>query len=850
MEPAKPGDHERAKAEGKEPEEPAGPRGVVWIVDDSPLEAEMARRALAPHYEIELFADGAPVLERLTTDPGPDALVLDWQLPGMSGIDVCRFIRASSDEIALPVIMLTVHGHKQDIVEGLAAGANDYVTKPYDAAELLARVGTLVRTKKLHERAKRAEAQTDAIFEGAPACIGFLDKDLRYLRVNEALAGALGVSRSACIGRPFGEATPEIAPKLKEMFRRVIASGEPIMSTDVSAPAPGLGHAERHFLASYYPVRVEGETVGLAAMMTDITERKRAGQALAFLARASSRLSASLDSRAASESIAALAVPAVADFCCVLLRDGGATLKPVADACSEPERAEILRALAQGHPFVGEATHGGAKVLQTGQADVLPDVLAASGTASREDAAYLEALLGAGVTSWILVPLAVQKRTFGCLALGMLGSGRRFDETDRALAEEIGYRTAVAIDNARLFEMTQRERARVEEANRIKDEFLATVSHELRTPLNAILGWTVMLRSGPMSDEKRSRALETIERNARAQTQLIEDLLDISRIISGKLRLSVSPVQPGILVESALETVRPAADAKGVRIEPPLIDAHIGLILGDPERLQQVVWNLLSNAVKFTPKGGRVSARVAKDGSDVEISVTDTGRGIPPEFLPYVFERFRQADSSIARMHGGLGLGLAITRHLVELHGGSIDAQSPGEGLGATFTVKLPLAPASSGARDRAAEIPDRSRAGELVCPDEIKGLCVFVVEDEEDARELIVSVLESCGAKVSAFSRASEVLEAIRQSQPDVLVSDVGLPGESGYELIQKVRALPPDGGGRTPAVALTAYARMEDRTRALMMGFDMHVPKPIEPAELLVVIAHLASRFSGPKG
>jgi PAS domain S-box-containing protein len=845
MEPAKPGDDEQVERTHPQPAAPAGKRGVVWIVDDSPLEVEMAKRALAPHYEIAVFADGPPLLERLATDPGPDALVLDWQLPEMSGIDVCRFLRASSDEIALPIIMLTVHGHKQDIVEGLAAGANDYLTKPYDAAELLARVGTLVRTKRLYERARRAEAQMDALLEGAPACIGFLDRDLRYVRINEALASALGVPRTTSIGRPFGEMTPEIAPALRETFRRVIASGEPVTNRDVSARVPGFANAERHYLATYYPVRVEGETVGLAAMMTDITERKRAEQALAFLARASARLSASLDSRAAAESMAALAVPAFADFCCVLLRDSGASLKPAADACTEPDKAEILRALAQGHPLTG-STHGGVNVAQTGLPDVVTDVPAAIQAASARDAAYLEALDIAGVRSWMIVPLAVQKRTFGCLALGMLGSGRRFDETDRALAEEIGYRTAVAVDNARLFEMTQRERARVEEANRIKDEFLATVSHELRTPLNAILGWTVMLRSGPMSDEKRGRALETIERNARAQTQLIEDLLDISRIISGKLRLNVSPVQPGTLVESALETVRPAADAKGVRIEP-FIDGHIGLILGDPERLQQVVWNLLSNAVKFTPKGGRVSARVVKEGTDVELSVTDTGRGIPQEFLPYVFERFRQADSSIARMHGGLGLGLAITRHLVELHGGSIEAFSPGEGLGATFTVRLPLAPVSSGGRDRAAEIPDRSRGGELVCPEELKDLRVYVVEDEEDARELIVSVLESCGAKVSAFAQASEVLEAIRQSQPDVLVSDVGLPGESGYELIRKVRALPLEGGGGTPAVALTAYARMEDRTRALMMGFDMHVPKPIDPSELLVVVAHLATRFSG---
>jgi len=346
-----------------------------------------------------------------------------------------------------------------------------------------------------------------------------------------------------------------------------------------------------------------------------------------------------------------------------------------------------------------------------------------------------------------------------------------------------------------------------------------------------------------MSDEKRARAIDTIERNARSQTQLIEDLLDISRIVSGKLRLNLSPLDPLRVVETAMDTVRPAAEAKGVRLKLTR-DVSTGPILGDSERLQQVIWNLLSNAVKFTPKGGQVEVLVGRAGSDVEIAVTDTGKGMLPQFLPYVFERFRQADMGIARSYGGLGLGLAITRHLVELHGGSIEATSPGEGLGSTFVFRIPLANSRS-ATGETTNRPPAMADNALPCPTELRGLRVLIVEDEQDARDLMASILEGCGAIVTAATTAAEAIELIRQEPPDIMVSDVGMPGESGYDLIRKVRLLPPDHGGRTPAVALTAYARMEDRTRALMMGFDMHVPKPIEPSELLVVIAHLASRF-----
>jgi CheY-like chemotaxis protein len=361
-----------------------------------------------------------------------------------------------------------------------------------------------------------------------------------------------------------------------------------------------------------------------------------------------------------------------------------------------------------------------------------------------------------------------------------------------------------------------------------------------------MLGWTRMLRAGGLDAVRQLKALDTIERNARAQSQLIEDLLDISRIITGHLRLDVGPVDLVQVVDAAIEVVRPIADAKGIVVQA-ILDPRVEAIPGDPDRLEQVVWNLLSNAVKFTPSAGMVQVRLSQRGSYVELAVEDTGQGIAPEFLPHVFERFRQADGGTNRVHGGLGLGLAIVKHLVELHGGGIQALSEGLERGSTFVIRLPVAPF----RNRSLPIPGSPAAvrpgleGAFARPPDLQGLRVLVVDDEQDARDLIVAVLEPCGVEVRTAASAGEALELLEATRPDVIVSDVGMPGEDGYSLMQKVRALPAARGGRTPAVALTAYARIEDRTRALLAGFTMHMPKPIDPAELLVVLANVSGRL-----
>ncbi|HEU4539170.1 MAG TPA: ATP-binding protein, partial [Polyangiaceae bacterium] len=438
----------------------------------------------------------------------------------------------------------------------------------------------------------------------------------------------------------------------------------------------------------------------------------------------------------------------------------------------------------------------------------------------------------------ITVPLVARGKTLGALAMGGSRRQRPYDDDDLAWADDLASRVAIALDNARLFAEARRERRRAEEAARAKEEFLAVVSHELRTPLNAMLGWASMLREGELGEAERARALEIVERNARAQAKLIEDLLDVSRIVSGKLRLEPGPLDLAAVVASAVDAVRPAAEAKGVRLELASGPAEAPCD-GDASRLQQVVLNLASNAVKFTPPDGRVRVALAREGAHFCLRVEDTGHGIAPSFLPHVFERFRQQDGSATRAQGGLGLGLAIVKSLVELHGGTVGAESEGEGRGAAFVVRIPAAGPPEGPPSRPEGAGGR-RPG-------LAGLRVLVVDDEEDARELVRALLERVAIDVRLAASAEEALRLVRELRPDALVSDVGMPGEDGYALVRKLRALPPSEGGRTPALALTAYAGPDDRQRALLAGFSMHLPKPVEPADLLVALAAVSRTPAG---
>jgi signal transduction histidine kinase len=544
---------EPASAEVKSP---WGEHGLVWLVEDSPLEAELACRALSG-FELEVFRDGPSMLERRSTHGGPNVLILDGQLPGMSGLEICRFLRATVDEVTLPILMLTVQGNKADIVEALSGGANDYLTKPYDAAELVARVGGLNRMRRLY--------------------------------------GDLQV------------------------------------------------------------------------------ERQR--------------------------------------------------LKAI-----DAERERLLAHANDG---------------------------------------------------W----------------------------------------------------------KKADEANRGKDDFLAVVSHELRTPLNAISGWVSLLKGGQLPAEKAKHALDTIERNARSQTQLIDDLLDVSRIISGKLHMQMELVNFEDLMRLAHDAVEPQAQAKGLHLSIDVAPGNYEVV-GDAGRLQQVVWNILNNAVKFTPEGGNIALRLVSDDR-VRLSVSDSGRGIDAQLLPFIFDRFRQAESSVTRRHGGLGLGLAIVKHLVELHGGKVRAESPGEGQGATFSIELELASGMP------SEVAREARAQPKPSGLELSKLRVLIVDDDEDCRDVLAHVLGLAGAYVRLAASASAALDSLSQELPDVMVSDIGMPDEDGFSLIKKVRARAAEQGGKLPAVALTAYARREDRAAALRAGFNGHVAKPVEAAEIIAVVGSVCGRF-----
>jgi len=440
------------------------------------------------------------------------------------------------------------------------------------------------------------------------------------------------------------------------------------------------------------------------------------------------------------------------------------------------------------------------------------------------------------IRSYLAIPVKTAAgEVLGGLLFGSSASAA-FTEQHERIASAIAAWASLALENARLYLAAR-------DADRLKDEFLAVLSHELRTPLNAIVGYARLLRGGLLSGTKMERGLETLDRNATALTQIVEDVLDISRIVTGKIRLDVQPVDLSSLVQNAVSTVLPAADAKSIRIET-IIDPRVGPVSGDPGRLQQVAWNLLSNAVKFTPKNGRVQVRVECVNSHVELAVSDTGIGINPDFLPYVFERFRQADGSMSRKAGGLGLGLSIVRHIIEMHGGSVQAASEGDGCGATFRVRLPLMIVHKSAVEARREHPRTESAPPLAALADLAGVRVMAVDDEEDALGLLRVVLEAAGAEVITSSSAEAALGQIADANPHVLVVDLGMPAVDGFQFISRLRGSDNAAIRNIPAAALTAFARSEDRTRALRAGFEMHLAKPVDPGELVASVATLVRR------
>lgn len=699
-------------------------------------------------------------------------------------------------------------------------------------------------------RAQRVEREREArlglltILRSIGDAVVTTDIQGRVSLMNPVAENLTGWAEGRSMGLPLEEIFNVVDRRTRAIVQspveRVLTKGTVVSLADDTVLINAETGQETPVDHSAAPLRDEnGAIEGVVLVFRDASMKKEEERRRVFLGEVSSTLTASLDTRTILERVTKVLVPELADWAIVdVLNAANDRLELVASRAATPEKERALAEIRRRYMHGLEDTTGPANVVRTGELEFYPYIpdAAIDEYAENDDHARLLKILG--VHSIINVPLKTHGTTFGALSLGHDGSGRRFSQQEADFVAEIANRIAIAVDNARLFAAEQQARESADLANRSKDEFLATVSHELRTPLSAILGWSRLLTSRDVADDKRTRAIETIERNAVAMAQLIEDLLDISRIISGKMRLEAKPLDLRKAIEAAIDSVRPTADARKVEIVSTLGDKETR-VHGDPARLQQIVWNLLNNAVKFTPPSGRVSIALKNEGGTAVIEVRDTGRGIAPSFLPQVFDPFRQADGTITRKHGGLGLGLAIVRRLVDMHGGVVEAHSEGLGRGATFTVRLPRTTSSLSER-----VSGRSRAPRPATdrPPALDGLRVLVVDDDEDMRMLLSTVLEQCGAKVTRAGSATEAMTAIQHSAPDVLISDVGMPGEDGYELITKVRKLPPGRGGDVPAAALTAYARVEDRKRALDAGFMTHVPKPVEPDELVSVVAELA--------
>lgn len=714
----------------------------------------------------------------------------------------------------------------------------------------------LLRARRLEaERAARLLAeQLQASLATTLRSIGdaviTTDADGRVTLLNAVAERLTGWTEEAARGRLL----PEVFDIVNEQTRSTVQN--PVEKVLESGGVVGLANhtlliakdgRETPIDDSGAPIRGHGGRIeGVVMVFRDVTERKRAEQQNSFLTDAATVLAESLDFRETLTRVAALSVPRLADWCAVdMAKDGGASVERLGVAHVDPAKVELARKLGERYPPDPNARTGVPNVIRTGRSELYPSIPDELIEASCVDEEHLRLARGLNLRSAMVVPLVARTGVVGAISFVYAESGRTYAPEDLRFAEDVARRCAIAIENAALYAAEQRARQVADTANRAKDEFLATISHELRTPLNAIVGWAKMMASADLDETKTARAIETIERNAIAMAQLIEDLLDVSRIISGKMRLVLQAVEISSIVEAAIESAKPSAEARGVRILQRM-EPRIGALRGDPTRLQQVVWNLLSNAVKFTGRDGKVEVVVRRYQSSVEISVQDTGKGIDSRFLPFIFDPFRQEDGSTTRSRGGLGLGLAITRQLVELHGGTIHAESDGEGCGATFIVRLPVAavlksdsePAPGGARQI-------STSSAFERPPQLEGLRVLVVDDEEDARMLVKAVLEACGSEVTIAGSVDEAMELLRKHPVDVLISDIGMPGSDGYDLIQRVRALPADQGGTVPAAALTAYARAEDRRRVLNAGYSMHIAKPVEPGELVSVVTSL-TRFT----
>ena len=948
----------------------------VLIADDNADMRDYLNRILGHTYRVEAVSDGETALNRIQSNP-PDLVLTDVMMPKVDGFALLAAIRTDERTRSMPVILLSARAGAEARIEGLRAGADEYLTKPFSARELMACVASQLKLGNLRRDSERAlrfsSEQRQTLVNQSPLGVILVDADFRIREVNPVALTAFGDIEGGVVGRDFGEVMrliweQDYADELVRVFRKTLETGERFAVQEHSNRRIDRGVVE------YYEWRLDRIALadgrhGLVCYFRDTSERREAMAAKAYLA-------AIIDS--ADDAIISKSLDGIIKWCNAsaermfgyssrelvgqpvrilipperqseeddilaklrrgeriehfetvrLTRDGrrldiALTVSPVRDSdgtiigaskiardISALKRAESerLRLLQENADITAALNSVGASVAsdldpntvvqavtdvatelttaqfgaffynRVGEAGESYDLYTISGAPReafstfpmpRNTEVFEDTFKGTGVVrsaditqdpryghnlpyhgmppghlpirSYLAVPVRGRAdEVIGGLFFGHPDVGRFSDRHER-LAAGVASWASVALENARLY-------ASVQEASRIKDDFLASLSHELRTPLNAILGYARMLRSGIVAPDRQQKAIATIERNATSLTKIVEDVLDISRIVSGKMRLSVQPLDFPAIVRNAIDGITPAADAKGVRVEA-FLEPLSEPIAGDPERLQQVLWNLLSNAVKFTNRGGKIQVRLERVDSHVEVAVSDTGIGISPEFLPHVFERFRQADAGMSRERGGLGLGLSIARQLVEMHGGTIEVSSPGAGQGSTFRLKIPLVimqrPVDAARRALPRQGVERreSHLGDL------HDVHVLAVDDEHDALSLASEVLEGAGARVSTARSVEEAWHKLETDVPDVVVADLGMPRLDGFQFIDRIRRHRNPRIRELPAAALTAYARSDDRIRALRAGFQIHLTKPIDPTELVTTVASLAKRFVGQR-
>ncbi|MEI9948586.1 MAG: response regulator [Pseudomonadota bacterium] len=825
------------------------PAAKILLVDDQPKNLLALSAMLEPlGQEVVQASSGKEALRYLLRDEFA-LVLLDVQMPVLDGYEVAELIRARERSRAVPIIFLTaIHRDQRLVARAYTVGAVDYILKPIDAEILRSKVAVFIELYQkgqiIHRQAEELKRATEREFADFRRV-----SEYRYTMLAESMPQIVWTTDSQgqlsygngrwfeCAGLAESDELSWqsiVHPNEYSEFARGFA--EALADERAWEAEFRLGNVnERRFrwhLVRMLPERgPSGNVSAWVGTSTDIDARKRAEQALQMLASLTRRLGELTDRSHGLDELLAATLPVLGDSALLYLRSDETVVKRASASLSSDLNLDDPRF------DLGPST-----VCFDGEAEVfanVSEILAQSG-ASRagEHVWFLQEL---GVSSYICCPLFVRERVFGSLVFLNRDPEKHYLDSDVELAKDVAGRMATVLDNVGLYELAQTERAKLQEANRAKDMFLATVSHELRTPLNAIVGWGQMLRGGGLSHETEQRAVDTIERNGRALAQLVADLLDVSRVVSGNLHVDEGQVDLRSIVEAALDAARPVAASNGVELEVELPDQPLNTV-GDATRLQQVVGNILGNALKFTAKGGHVALSLVVDGKFARLEIKDDGPGIAPEFLPVMFERFKQADNGAHRAQRGLGLGLAIVKHLVELHGGTVLAHSDGIGKGARFVVTLPLGllPAIDSNLEAALLSQPETAPATIAARGELSGIYALLVEDDPDGCDLMQMMLRRFGAEVTAVSTAAAALASVRERRPDVLVSDIGLPDGDGFQLLKRVR----ESNQGLPAVAVTAYASRQDVAKALAAGFQAHVAKPVEPAQLRAAVAHASGR------